>query len=104
MTGGAIPRGVRRAASHAWKELPRGAKLAAKLWFPIMLPNRLACALTLLATVFNCASLSGEELPTIPVGLDAYRQWDRWPQQRIGARAYMRSTYDRQGRNHSADA
>jgi hypothetical protein len=35
--------------------------------------------------------------PIIPVGSDAYLQWDRWPCQRIGARAYMRSTYDRNG-------
>jgi len=40
----------------------------------------------------------------IPVGLDAYRQWDRWPYQRIGVRAYMRSTYDRAGGNERADA
>jgi hypothetical protein len=46
----------------------------------------------------------GAEPPTIPVGLDAYRQWEKWPQQRIGARAYMRSTYDRTGGNRSADA
>jgi hypothetical protein len=45
-----------------------------------------------------------EVLPTIPVGLDAYRMWDQWPVQRIGARAYMRSTYDRTGGNESADA
>ena len=44
------------------------------------------------------------EPPAIPVGLDAYRQWDRWPYQRIGARAYMRSTYDRTGGNEGADA
>jgi len=44
------------------------------------------------------------EPPAIPVGLDAYRQWDRWPCQRIGARAYMRSTYDRSGENEGADA
>lgn len=40
--------------------------------------------------------------PAIPVGLDAYRQWDRWAYQRIGARAYMRSTYDRSGGNADA--
>src|ERR1035437_6085465 len=40
----------------------------------------------------------------IPVGLDAYRLWDRWPYQRIGVRAYMRSTYDRAGGNERADA
>lgn len=44
------------------------------------------------------------EPPTIPVGLDAYRLWERWPYQRIGARAYMRSTYDRSGGNEGADA
>ena len=43
-------------------------------------------------------------LPPIPVGLDAYRQWEKWPQQRIGVRAYMRSTYDRRGGNEGADA
>ena len=40
----------------------------------------------------------------IPIGLDAYREWDQWPQQRIGMRAYMRSTYDRNGGNEGADA
>ena len=41
---------------------------------------------------------------SVPVGLDAYRQWERWPYQRIGVRAYMRSTYDRSGGNEGADA
>src|SRR5450755_3008971 len=45
-----------------------------------------------------------DEPPVIPIGLDAYRQWERWPYQRIGARAYMRSTYDRAGGNEGADA
>jgi hypothetical protein len=40
----------------------------------------------------------------IPVGVDAYRAWDQWPRQRIGMRAYMRSTYDRLGGNEGADA
>ena len=44
------------------------------------------------------------EPPIIPVGLDAYRMWDRLAYHRIGVRAYMRSTYDRQGNNRSADA
>ncbi|MEO8351838.1 MAG: DUF2961 domain-containing protein [Chthoniobacteraceae bacterium] len=44
------------------------------------------------------------EPPVIPVGSDAYRQWERWPHQRIGSRAYMRSTHDRTGGNESADA
>lgn len=42
--------------------------------------------------------------PVIPVGLDAYRMWDRLAYQRIGARAYMRSTYDRKGGNEGVDA
>ncbi|AHM63002.1 hypothetical protein D770_23785 [Flammeovirgaceae bacterium 311] len=42
--------------------------------------------------------------PIIPIGLDAYRMWDQLPMQRIGVRAYMRSTYDREGGNQSADA
>lgn len=45
-----------------------------------------------------------EHPPVIPVGLDAYRMWEQWPVQRIGARAYMRSTYDRTGGNETADA
>ena len=44
------------------------------------------------------------EPPVIPTGLDAYRMWERWPYQRIGERAYMRSTYDRRGGNERADA
>ncbi len=44
------------------------------------------------------------EPPILPVGLDAYRQWERWPYQRLGVRAYMRSTYDRRGGNEGADA
>jgi hypothetical protein len=44
------------------------------------------------------------ETPPIPVGIDAYRYWDRWASQRIGMRAYMRSTYDRRGGNEGADA
>src|SRR5437016_5910920 len=50
------------------------------------------------------ASAFAAEPPVIPVGLAAYRMWDRWHYQRIGARAYMRSTYDRQGNNERADA
>ena len=50
------------------------------------------------------ASVSAAEPPTIPVGLDAYRQWERWPYLRAGARAYLRSTYDRAGGNEEAHA
>jgi D-arabinan exo alpha-(1,3)/(1,5)-arabinofuranosidase (non-reducing end) len=47
---------------------------------------------------------AADDLPVIPIGLDAYLMWERWPYQRIGARAYMRSTYDRTGGNEGADA
>src|SRR5437867_1878686 len=53
---------------------------------------------------FLAALAAAAEPPVIPVGLDAYRMWERWPYQRIGARAYMRSTYDRSGGNERADA
>ena len=61
------------------------------------------CAVVLLCS----ALLSSAQLQTrkpIPVGLDAYRSWDQWPNQRIGMSAYMRSTYDRTGANEGADA
>jgi hypothetical protein len=58
----------------------------------------LAC---LLVAISSSASA---QAPVVPVGLDAYRMWDRWPYQRIGVRAYMRSTYDRTGGNERADA
>ena len=44
------------------------------------------------------------DVPVIPVGYDAYRMWSHWPYQRVGGRAYMRSTYDRNGGNEGADA
>jgi len=44
------------------------------------------------------------QVPVLPVGDDALRQWDRWAYQRIGMRAAMRSTYDRTGGNEAADA
>ena len=58
----------------------------------------------LLIAGFFGAAVRAADQPAIPVGLDAYRQWERWPYQRIGARAYMRSTYDRTGGNEGADA
>lgn len=59
----------------------------------------------LTAGAFNTVECQKQTAPPkIPVGLDAYRMWDKWPAQRIGARAYMRSTYDRRGGNESADA
>ncbi len=50
------------------------------------------------------ACLAQQPPPPLPVGLDAYREWDRWPEQRIGMRSYMRSTYDRAGGNDGVDA
>ncbi|MEK7684502.1 MAG: hypothetical protein AAB466_03675, partial [Verrucomicrobiota bacterium] len=71
-----------------------------------MMPHRLLFTHILSWLLFLVLSLTSraEEPPVIPVGLDAYRLWDRWPYQRIGARAYMRSTYDRRGGNEGADA
>jgi hypothetical protein len=60
--------------------------------------------LVLLLSIGIGAPVIAAEPPVIPIGLDAYRQWDQWPVQRIGARAYMRSTYDRRGGNEAADA
>ena len=66
-----------------------------------------ACLLSALAAApaAHCAGqASADAQPVIPVGLDSFRMWDQWPSQRIGARAYMRSTYDRSGGNEGADA
>src|ERR1041384_1734901 len=57
-----------------------------------------------LCVLFLARAIRAEEPPVIPIGLDAYRMWEHWPFQRIGARAYMRSTYDRRGGNEAADA
>ena len=42
--------------------------------------------------------------PIVPVGDDAYLQWDRLPSHRLGVRARMQSTFDRTGGNRDADA
>ncbi len=72
-----------------------------------MTVRRLAL-LTMTSSLCGQISLGQTHSPkasqTIPVGLDAYRAWDRWPEQRIGMRTYMRSTYDRLGANEGADA
>src|SRR5437899_11777674 len=44
------------------------------------------------------------EPPEIPIGYDAFLKGEEWPRLRIGVRAYMRSTFDRTGGNHFADA
>lgn len=57
-----------------------------------------------LLVAVHAEAQSSSEPPMIPVGEDAYLMWDRLPYQRIGMRAYMRSTYDRTGGNRTADA
>jgi hypothetical protein len=52
----------------------------------------------------DAGSAAEPDDPTIPVGFDAYRQWDRWPYLRLATRTSMRSTYDRGGGNEGADA
>src|SRR4051794_26648189 len=71
---------------------------------PPSLCSHLLMRLPLLLAIFLSCTAFAEDLPTVPIGLDAYRRWDLWPQQRIGVRAYMRSTYDRRGGNEGADA
>ena len=61
-------------------------------------------ALLVIPFVWFIRTAGADVPPVVPVGLDAYRMWDKWPQQRIGVRAYMRSTYDRRGGNEAADA
>ena len=60
--------------------------------------------LALLVSQGHAQLVQSDEPPLIPIGLDAFRQWDELPMHRIGARGYMRSTYDRRGRNKWADA
>lgn len=53
----------------------------------------------------SCAETAGyqpDDLPTIPVGADAYRAWDKWPIVHLNQRTYMRSTYDRGGSNYDS--
>jgi len=57
-----------------------------------------------LLSLLPLTALRAAEPPVIPVDLDTFRQWDHWAYQRIGARTYMRSTYDRAGGNDGADA
>ena len=63
-----------------------------------------AYCLVILALAFPAGLSASGQTPVIPVGLDSYLMWERWAYQRIGARAYMRSTYDRAGGNEGADA
>jgi hypothetical protein len=58
----------------------------------------------IVSSVAISATPPSTEPPAIPIGLDAFTQWERWPYLRIGVRSYMRSTFDRTGGNHYADA
>src|SRR5258707_957230 len=92
---------ISKAALEFSRDLVFGAWSFSDAW-KLMLG---ALLLLLLMLCLNLSASAAEaEPPVIPTGLDAYRQWDRWPYQRIGARAYMRSTYDRRGGNEGADA
>jgi hypothetical protein len=64
----------------------------------------LRLAALLLALWATLEPARAQDPPVLPVGLDAYRMWDHWADQRIGERAYMRSTYDRTGGNVGSDA
>lgn len=66
-------------------------------------PLRAALLLFLVLST-ACVAQSSIAIPEVPIGADAYLQWDRLPFQRIGVRAYMRSTYDRKGDNYYSDA
>jgi hypothetical protein len=70
--------------------------LAVAVW--LCAPAMLACSSR------DAGDDSATHLTTIPIGYDAYRDWERMPTLRIGARSYMRSTYDRSGGNEGADA
>ena len=72
--------------------------------FPLMLIFLVAGWAADVSYCADAALRQSGEPPVVPVGLDAYRMWDRLPYHRIGVRAYMRSTYDREGNNRSADA
>ncbi len=63
----------------------------------------LAGLAALMAAWLPAVSPAGD-LPTIPIGEDAYIHWDKWPQLRIGARTWLRSTWDRAGHNEGSDA
>ena len=63
-----------------------------------------ALALWAVAMIGATTAAKAQEPPVIPVGLDAYRQWERWPYLRVGQQTFMRSTYDRRGGNEGADA
>jgi len=70
----------------------------------VFLCSMLGIVMAVAMSMFVWANDPSAELPKIPFGYDSYKMWDKWPQQRLGVRAYMRSTYSRTGGNRSADA
>ncbi len=69
------------------------------------IPMRISIRIVFAALLFALTgAVVAQAPPAIPIGLDAYRQWEKWPMLRLGMRAYMRSTYDRRGGNEGADA
>jgi hypothetical protein len=65
----------------------------------------LLCGLLFSSFHLNAQSSDrSNEPPIIPLGLDAYFMWDQLHTQRIGERAYMVSTYMREGGNRRADS
>lgn len=81
---------------------PEIAKVDGQYFIAALLPSLKGIQIARLN--FVSANAAANEPPPVPLGLDAYRQWEKWPLQRIGVRAYMRSTYDRRGNNEAADA
>jgi len=80
---------------------PEIVKVDGQYFIAVLLPSLKGIQIARLNFV---SAATASEPPVVPLGLDAYRQWDKWAQQRIGVRAYMRSTYDRRGNNEAADA
>ena len=69
-----------------------------------LLSSLFLAAVAIAEVAVNAIAASADEPPLLPIGADVYRLWERWPYQRIGERAYMRSTYDRSGGNDHGDA
>jgi hypothetical protein len=67
-------------------------------------PLRLALASICMIGWSIGVGAQAQESAVMPVGLDAIREWERWPVLRTQMRAYMRGTYDRAGGNEGADA
>src|SRR4051812_48602620 len=69
------------------------AKLGTTLGFGVERLRRSVVLAMLLLCVASAANAQGPREPaklppTIPMGLDAFTQWERWPYLRIGVRCY----------------